>query len=118
VKFCAGTLIKKGVTAPAFCPGFPSYARCINDTQTIVSQRLLRPHELSAIIPGKTKRPLAVERALRRDTSPKPENKYICPYGDNRHLYFPPGAASLLADPTVPVVFVEVRALLLGLRQE
>jgi hypothetical protein len=41
------------------------------------------------------------------DSESKPENKYVCPYGDNRHLYFPPGAASLLADPTVPVVFVE-----------
>jgi hypothetical protein len=42
----------------------------MNDTQTITLQRLLKPDEVSAIIPGKTKRALAVERALRRDTPP------------------------------------------------
>ena len=26
------------------------------------------------------------------DSGGKPENKYICAYGDNRHLYFSPGA--------------------------
>jgi hypothetical protein len=34
-------------------------------------------------------------------------NKYGTPYGDNRHLYFSPGAAPLLADNSVPVVIVE-----------
>jgi hypothetical protein len=35
------------------------------------------------------------------------KRKYICPFGDRRILYFPPGAAALLTDPTVPVVLVE-----------
>ena len=35
------------------------------------------------------------------------KRKYICPFGDRRILYFPPGAAALLADPTVWVVLVE-----------
>src|ERR1035437_7053598 len=41
------------------------------------------------------------------DTEGNPHAKYLPPWGDNRHLYFPPGAAALLADPTIPVVFVE-----------
>lgn len=49
---------------------------------------------------------------LRRDppevgSNGKPQNKYLSPYGDGRHLYFPPGAGPLLADLSVPVVFVE-----------
>jgi hypothetical protein len=36
-----------------------------------------------------------------------PDRKYLQPYGDNRHLFFPPGAGSLLSDITVPVVHVE-----------
>lgn len=35
------------------------------------------------------------------------KRKYICPFGDRRILYFPPGAAALLADPSVWVVLVE-----------
>lgn len=35
------------------------------------------------------------------------ENKYVSAYGDNRHLYFPPVASALLADTTVPILFVE-----------
>lgn len=35
------------------------------------------------------------------------KRKYVCPFGDRRILYFPPGAAALLADPTVPIVLVE-----------
>ncbi len=37
----------------------------------------------------------------------KVKDKYLCPYGDNRHLYFPPGAAALLSDISVPAVFAE-----------
>jgi len=36
-----------------------------------------------------------------------PDKKYVRPYGDNRHLYFAPGAGALLEDPSVPVVIVE-----------
>jgi putative DNA primase/helicase len=35
------------------------------------------------------------------------KRKYICPFGDRRILYFPPGTAAFLTDPTVPVVLVE-----------
>jgi hypothetical protein len=35
------------------------------------------------------------------------DKKYRQPYGDNRHLYFPPGAAPLLTDTNIPVLFVE-----------
>jgi hypothetical protein len=53
-----------------------------------------------------------VASRLRRDhpevgPGGKPKNKYIFSRGDNPHLYFPPGSASLLSDTTVPVVFVE-----------
>jgi len=41
------------------------------------------------------------------DPEGKPQNKCVCAHGDNRHLYFPPGAAALLSDVTVPVVMVE-----------
>jgi hypothetical protein len=41
------------------------------------------------------------------DSEGKLQNKYISPWGDNHHVYFPPGAASLLGDPTATVVFVE-----------
>lgn len=36
-----------------------------------------------------------------------PEKKYRQPYGDQRHLYFAPGAGASLDRPTVPVVIVE-----------
>jgi Protein of unknown function (DUF3631)/Domain of unknown function (DUF3854) len=52
-----------------------------------------------------------VTHRLRRDNPEmedgKPKNKYLSAYGDNRHLYFPPGAGTLLADTSVLVVFVE-----------
>jgi hypothetical protein len=35
------------------------------------------------------------------------KRKYILPFGDRRHLYFPPGSADLLADPTIPIILVE-----------
>lgn len=48
---------------------------------------------------------------LRRDhpeiENGKPKDKYLCPFGDVRHLYFPPGASALLMDISVPVVIVE-----------
>jgi len=51
-----------------------------------------------------------VTARLRRDHSEieggKPKNKYIAPYGDVRHLYFPPGAGELLEDPSTQIVFV------------
>jgi hypothetical protein len=43
--------------------------------------------------------------ALKPDGSP--DGKYRTPYGDNRHLFFPPGAGRLLADAAVPAVVVE-----------
>jgi hypothetical protein len=51
-------------------------------------------------------------RRLRRDhpdigADGKEENKYLCPYGDNRHLYFPAGAGVLLSDVSASAVFVE-----------
>ena len=52
-----------------------------------------------------------VTTRLRRDTPEivegKPKRKYVCPYGDRRLLYFPPGATDLLADPRVPIVLVK-----------
>lgn len=62
----------------------------------------------------------AVTMRLRRDnpevdSEGKPENKYICPYGDPRHLYFPPGTRGLLADVAVPAVFVEAEKSALAL---
>lgn len=44
---------------------------------------------------------------LRRDRYDNDHKKYRVPYGDHRHLYFPPGCASLLHDTTVSVVLVE-----------
>jgi hypothetical protein len=61
-----------------------------------------------------------VTARLRRDHSDvdatgKPEGKYVSPFGDTRHLYFPPGAAPLLADVSVPVVIVEAEKSALAL---
>lgn len=48
---------------------------------------------------------------LRRDhpelEDGKPKDKYLSAYGDNRHLYFPPGAGESLADTSTSVVIVE-----------
>lgn len=41
------------------------------------------------------------------DIEGREKNEYIFPYGDNNHLYFPPGVGDLLADPHVLVAFVE-----------
>jgi hypothetical protein len=56
---------------------------------------------------------------LRRDNPEledgKPKNKYICPYGDGRHLYFVPGCGMLLRDIAVPIVLVEAEKSALAL---
>jgi hypothetical protein len=41
------------------------------------------------------------------DVEGKTENKYISPYGDNPHLYFPRGSGAMLDDVTAPVVLIE-----------
>jgi hypothetical protein len=60
-----------------------------------------------------------VTARLRRDspeiTEGKPKRKYVSPYGDRRLLYFPPGAADLLTDPSVPIVLVEAEKSALAL---
>jgi predicted P-loop ATPase len=57
-----------------------------------------------------TNRP--VTGRLRRDHPPldasgKPEAKYLAPFGDNRHLYFPPDCAEHLADTSMMVAIAE-----------
>jgi P4 family phage/plasmid primase-like protien len=42
-----------------------------------------------------------------RDVAGKVENKYISAFGDRRHLYLPPDYQQLLADPRIPLLFVE-----------
>jgi hypothetical protein len=37
----------------------------------------------------------------------KEKNKYICAYGDRKHLFFPPDAAKKLEDPETVIVLVE-----------
>lgn len=54
----------------------------------------------------------AVTMRVRLDHPPlnsdgTPNGKYRSAYGDNRHLYFPPGAQSLLTDADVPAMIVE-----------
>ena len=48
---------------------------------------------------------------LRRDhpemEGDKPKDKYLCSWGDNRHLYFPPGCAGKLSDVADDVIIVE-----------
>jgi hypothetical protein len=60
-----------------------------------------------------------VTARLRRDAPEfvdgKPKRKYVCPYGDRRVLYFTPGAAEFLADPSVPIVLVEAEKSALAL---
>ncbi len=53
---------------------------------------------------------------LRRDNpDPDGHRKYICPWGDNHHLYFAPGAGALLHNPGVDVVLVEAEKSALAL---
>jgi hypothetical protein len=49
------------------------------------------------------------------DRDGKPKGKYLCPYGDRRHLYFPRGSGRLLADAAVTVVLVEAEKSALAL---
>jgi hypothetical protein len=49
---------------------------------------------------------------IRRDHPPLDESgktfrKYVCPFGDRRHLYVPPFKRELLSDPKTIVIFVE-----------
>jgi hypothetical protein len=44
----------------------------------------------------------------------KPRKKYVAPYGDRNHLYFPP-TPELFADPSVPIVLVEAEKSVLAL---
>jgi hypothetical protein len=48
---------------------------------------------------------------LRRDfpemENGKPVRKYLWPYSDRRHLFFPPACRELLNDASVPIVLVE-----------
>lgn len=41
------------------------------------------------------------------DAAGRPKQKYLCPFGNAPHIYFPPGVGLLLADQSVPVVIVE-----------
>jgi hypothetical protein len=41
------------------------------------------------------------------DATGKLQRKYLCPFGDARHLYFPPGAGAMLANADCPVAIVE-----------
>jgi hypothetical protein len=50
-----------------------------------------------------------------RKSDGTPEKKYRAPYGDRRHLYFPPGAAALLPDVAAPVAIVEAEKSALAL---
>jgi len=45
----------------------------------------------------------------------KEKNKYLASYGDRRHLYFPPGANSLIDNLDVPIVLVEAEKSALAL---
>lgn len=45
----------------------------------------------------------------------KPKKKYVAAYGDRRHLYFVPGCAELLSDPSASVVLVEAEKSALAL---
>jgi hypothetical protein len=41
------------------------------------------------------------------DDSGKTFRKYVCPFGDRRHLYVPPFKRELISDPKTVVIFVE-----------
>jgi hypothetical protein len=49
------------------------------------------------------------------DPDGTPNGKYACPRGDNRHLYFVPGAGQLLGDVSVELIFVEAEKSALAL---
>jgi hypothetical protein len=52
-----------------------------------------------------------VTARLRRDNpeieAGKERNKYVSPYGDRKHLYFPPGAGAKLQNPDTVMLLVE-----------
>ena len=56
---------------------------------------------------------------VRRDhpemESGKTKRKYVVAYGDRRHLYFVPGCAELMSNPSVPIVLVEAEKSALAL---
>jgi hypothetical protein len=53
---------------------------------------------------------------LRRDNpDPDGHRKYVCPWGDNHHLYFAPGAGAPLHNSGVDVVLVEAEKSVLAL---
>lgn len=56
---------------------------------------------------------------LRRDRSEtvdgKVKNKYLSPYGDRHHLYYPPDAREKFADPDMPIALVEAEKSVLAL---
>jgi hypothetical protein len=60
-----------------------------------------------------------VTARLRRDKpemfGDKPQNKYISPWGDKRHLYFPPQAAEKLKVLYIPIVLVEAEKSVLAI---
>ena len=49
------------------------------------------------------------------DGEGKPKGKYLSPYGDGRHLYFPPQAKELLEDPETVIIVVEAEKSALAL---
>jgi hypothetical protein len=60
-----------------------------------------------------------VTARVRRDNpemeAGKERNKYICAYGDHKHLYFPPGAARKLQDFDTSIALVEAEKSVLAL---
>ena len=56
---------------------------------------------------------------IRRDNpeieAGKPKRKYVSVHGDRRHLYFPPGCAEVLTNPTIPIILVEAEKSALAL---
>jgi hypothetical protein len=60
-----------------------------------------------------------VSARLRRDNPEvidgKVKRKYVCPFGDRRHVYFPPGAIEVLEDNAVPIILVEAEKSALAL---
>jgi P4 family phage/plasmid primase-like protien len=49
------------------------------------------------------------------DSKGKPQNKYVSAYGDQRHLYVPPGYEARLADPQTVFIYVEAEKSVLAI---
>jgi hypothetical protein len=98
------------------------HVRRVTDEEARAIYGLTYPGNLSGVV-FEYPHPLTGQRVtmrLRRDnpevdSEGKIQNKYVSPCGDNRHLYFPPGAAKLLSDIAVPVVPVEAEKSVLAL---